>query len=188
MQDQEIISLYWNRNEDAIVQTQKKYGRYCHTIAWNILRNQEDSEECTNDTWMHAWNAIPPERPSILRAFLGKITRNLALNRYENSHAAKRGGGEVLLCLDELAECLADSSRGRTEDATDRMTLVNALNTFLQTLGTEERKMFVRRYWYMDSVREIAARYGFSESKVKMSLLRTRERLKKHLEKEGIPV
>ncbi len=185
MQDEQIIDLYWKRSEEAIRETSVKYGRYCSTIAWNILYSQEDSEECVNDTWLNAWNAMPPQRPGFLKAFLGKITRNLALNRYEMRHAEKRGGGETPLVLDELAECVGDGSAGSPEDA---LVLTACLNRFLSGMKPEDRKIFVQRYWYVRSVKEIAADLQLGESKVKMTLLRQREKLKKALEEEGVAV
>ena len=200
MQDEQIVDLYWKRSEEAIRETDKKYGKYCGTIAWNILYSAEDAEECVNDTWMNAWNAMPPHRPGFLKAFLGKITRNLALNLYEKKHAEKRGGGETALALDELAECVGGvpggngtagvsgsvwDSEGSPEEG---MVLTACLNRFLQSMKAEDRKIFVQRYWYMYSVKEIAGNLGLGESKVKMTLLRQREKLKKVLEEEGIPV
>ena len=186
MQDEKIIQLYWDRSQEAIRETEQKYGKYCHTIAWNILYNREDSEECVNDTWMKTWEAIPPQRPGLFKAFLGKITRNLALNRYEALHTQKRGSGRTDLCLEELADCL--SGKQEQETVVDRLVLTECLNHFLEGLKPEKRKLFVRRYWYMSSVKEISEMYGVSESKVKMSLLRTRKKLREVLEKEGIPV
>lgn len=187
--DEQIISLYWSRSQEAIAQTDAKYGRYCYTIAWRILYSPEDTEECVNDTWLKTWNAIPPKRPQLLRAFLGKITRNLALNRYENAHARKRGNAQVHVCIDELGECIPDALRSREmEDISDRLALTQILNDFLEQLGEEERRFFLQRYWYALSVKEIAQENGAGLSKVKMSLLRTREKLKIHLEKEGVTV
>ena len=186
MQDEAIIRLYWERSQDAITQTDQKYGKYCHTIAWNILYSKEDSEECVNDTWLKAWDSMPPHKPQILKAFLGKITRNLALNRYEKAHAKKRGSDQTAVCLEELAECIPQTRYA--DQVEDSMVLTECLNRFLGTLKAEERKLFVRRYWYMSPVKEIAQEYGISESKVKMSLLRTREKLKAVLEKEGISI
>jgi len=183
LEDQEIIQLYWNRSENALVLSNKKYGKYCFTIAWNILYNKEDSDECVNDTFFHAWNAIPPQRPGVLKAFLGKITRNLALNRYDANHTLKRGEGQVAACLDELAECIADNTN--TEEVVEGMALTECINSFLETLKEDERKIFVRRYWYVSSVSEIASDYLYSESKVKMVLLRTRNKLKEYLTNEG---
>ena len=186
MDDHQIMKLYWERSEQAISETARKYGRYCHFIAYHILRNDSDSEECVNDTYLRAWNSIPPKRPNRLQTFLGKITRNLALNRYEKMSAQKRGGGQIPVILDELGECI--SSEIYTESIADELTVKDALNTFLGGLHTEARKIFVRRYWYMDSVKEIAKAYGLTESKVTVTLFRTREKLKKLLEKEGIAI
>ena len=184
MDEKEIMELYWARSERAIDETARKYGRFCHSIAFNILANREDSEECVNDTWLHTWNAIPPRKPNKLAAFLGKITRNLALKKYEKYTAAKRGGGQVPLALEELAECIPDpDSMERRMD--DRM-LADVLNVFLSGLSPETRRIFLRRYWNLSSVKEIAMEYGISESKVKMSLMRTRGKLRSFLEQEGI--
>lgn len=183
MQDTMIIDLYWERSQEAIVQSNQKYGAYCHSIAWNILKNQEDSEECVNDTWLHAWNAMPPQRPSFLKAFLGKITRNLSLNLFEKTHAAKRGGSEVELCLEELAECIpGDTAAERSADA---LVIREVLNRFLKDLKKDERMIFVQRYWYLRPVKEISDAFSCSESKVKMILLRSRKKLQSALEKEG---
>ncbi len=182
MEDDQIIALYWNRDEEAIAETAKKYGRYCHAISFRILQNNEDSEECVNDVYLAAWNGIPPGRPSVLSAFLAKITRNLALNRYEQSSAKKRGGGEVPLAIEELEECLPGGDN--VEKAVEDAALTELFNQFLASLHVESRRIFMRRYWYFDTVREIAARYGIGESRVKMSLLRSRRKLKQFLEKE----
>ncbi|MBR4290403.1 MAG: sigma-70 family RNA polymerase sigma factor [Oscillospiraceae bacterium] len=184
MDEKEIIDLYWLRSERAIEETAHKYGRFCYSIAYNILFNQEDSEECVNDTYLHAWNAIPPRRPNKLSAFVGKITRNLALKQYEKYTAAKRGGGQAPLALEELSECI--SSPDCVERCLDERMLVEALNRFLKGLPIEPRRIFLHRYWKLDSVSEIAREFGFSESKVKMSLMRTRGKLKNFLEQEGI--
>lgn len=186
MQDELIVRLYLERSEQAIEKTSEKYGAYCHTIAWNILYNSEDTEECVNDTYLHTWNSIPPQKPNCFRAFIGKITRNLALNRYESRHAQKRNSGEVPLCLDELSECVGGGSP--VDSVIERMTVVQCINTFLEGLKPMERKVFVRRYWYAASVKEIAGEYELGESQVKMMLLRSREKLKALLEKEGVAV
>lgn len=186
MEANEIIELYWTRSERAIRETAKKYGRLCHSIAYNILKSHPDSEECVNDTYLHTWNAIPPRRPDNLAAFLGKITRNLALKRYARDHTQKRGGGQVALALEELAECLPDPNT--PDNRLEVKELANLLNTFLATLPPEARNIFLRRYWQLCPVKQIAALYGISESKVKMSLMRTRGKLKLYLEKEGIPL
>lgn len=184
MDDTQIIDLYWTRSENAISETINKYGRYCHSIAFNILHNSEDSEECVNDTYMKAWEIIPPQRPECLAVFLGKITRNLSLNRYNMHTAGKRGYGQIPLALDELSECIASSDN--VEHVADDIMLTEALNNFLASLSLESRKIFMRRYWYLSPVKEIAYDFGISESKVKMSLLRSRAKLKTLLQKEGV--
>lgn len=184
MEDRAIVALYWKRAETAILETKKQYGRLLLSISRGILRNEEDAEECENDTYLRAWDTIPPKRPEKLSAFLAKITRNLSLDRYDEKHAEKRGGGEVPLLLDELAEVIADEAAfpADTED------LSEVLNAFLGRLKPDARTIFLRRYWFGDSVQEISARSGFGESKIKMSLLRTRQNLKEVLEKEGYRV
>jgi len=184
MEDRQIVQMYFDRNEDAISQTAVKYGKYCYTIAYNILHDFEDSEECVNDTYLEAWHTIPPQRPQKLTAFLGKITRNLSINVYRRYTAEKRGSGEMELALDELGDCVA--SLGSTNDRVDEMALVDILNSFLTSLSSQHRKIFMRRYWYVSSIKEIAYEYGITESKVKMALLRSRNKLKTVLEKEGI--
>lgn len=184
MDDSKIIELYWDRSEQAISETSKKYGKYCHYIAFSILHNDEDSEECVSDTYLRAWNSIPPNRPRKLQTFLGKITRNLSLNRWEKLSAEKRGAGQISVVLDELTECLP--AEENTADIVKNMVIREILNRFLDELPTNTRKMFVRRYFYMSSVKEIAEEYGLSESKVTVTLFRTRKKLKTTLEKEGI--
>ena len=184
MDDKQIIDLYWARSESAIAETGKKYGKLCHRIAFNILANAQDSEECVSDTYLKAWSVIPPKRPVKLSTFLGKITRNLALNRYEKYAAEKRGGGEVPVALDELTECVPDPNS--VEQMVDGRILVDKLNVFLEGLPVEARKIFMRRYWEVCSIQEIAEIYGISESKVKVSLFRTRGKLRSFLEQEGI--
>ncbi len=184
MEDHQIIELYWARSEKAISETADKYGRYCYSIAYHILHSAEDSEECVNDTYLNAWNTLPDQRPGRLAAYLGTITRNLALKRWERYNAEKRGRGQVQLALDELQECLP--ARDQTDPVLDQLVLTEALNRFLASLSKEKRKLFMRRYWYVSPISEIAADYGLSESKVKMSLLRTRRELKRFLEKEGM--
>lgn len=186
MDEKEIIELYWCRSELAIRETDRKYGKYCNTIAFNILGNQQDSEECVNDTYWKVWNAIPPKRPAKFSAFLGKITRNLALNRYQKLTADKRGGGQVWIALDELAECIPDPNH--VERIVEDKLLTDMINRFLSTLPKETRQIFLRRYWGLFSVDQIAADFGTSASKCKMALLRTRRKLKSFLEKEGISI
>lgn len=185
MEDEKIIDLYWERNQSAITETEGKYGAYCHRIAWNILYNREDCEECVNDTWMRAWNAMPMERPGILSAFLGAITRNLSLDRYRKLHSKKRGEGEVAYVFDELTDCVAKEG---PEQQADVNALTEALNVFLGKMEQESRMIFVRRYWYMDSIEAIAAKYAISESKVKSSLFRSRNKLRTYLQQEGFTV
>lgn len=182
MDDKEIIDLYWARAETAISATDVKYGRYCRHIAYNILQSEEDVEECVNDAYLRAWNVMPPQRPDKLSAFLGKLTRNLALDRYRYNNRDKRGCGQLPLALDELAECAA--ARGSTDDIAERMALAELLNHFLASLPDQTRNMFMRRYWFFSPVKEIAADFSVSESAVKMTMLRARKELKKLLMKE----
>lgn len=183
MEDRDIIKLYWDRDEKAITQTDLKYGSYCRKIAFNILADREDSEECLNDTWLQTWNSIPPRRPEILRTYLGKLCRNIAINLYEKLHAMKRGEGQTSMCLDELSEIVG--SRSEAEDQAVLSQLTESIGRFLSGLDIRTRNMFVQRYWYMQPVKDIADEFGISESGAKMTLLRTREKLKKHLLKEG---
>lgn len=184
MQDSQILDLYWDRNEQAITETQRSYGSYCHSIAFHILYDHDDADECVNDTWLRAWNAIPPQRPGKLALFLGTITRNLSLDRWKGKHAMKRGSGEMTLALDELAECVPD--RNSTEDAVEAAELERLLNEFLHTLPERECNVFLRRYWYVEEYRDIAKKYGMNLNTVRTTLFRTRSKLKSFLEKEGI--
>ena len=186
MEDAEIIALYWQRSERAIEESSVKYGAYCFFIANHILALREDAEECVNDTWLHAWNAMPPHRPHKLPVFLGKITRNLAINLYEKLHAVKRGGSQVVSAIEELEECLP-GNRSVEEEIGQRQ-LTEMIDHFLEGVNSEQRKIFVQRYWYMLSVKEIAAENSYSESKVKMTLLRVRNGLREYLKKEGVTV
>jgi RNA polymerase sigma-70 factor (ECF subfamily) len=184
MDDSGIVELYWRRDEQALSETESKYGRYCLKIADNILHSGEDARECVNDTWLGAWNAIPPHRPAILSTFLGKITRRLSLKRLRDSSADKRGGGSVPVSFSELEECVPS---GQTIDQrVEANELTEIINSFLGTLTVTQRRVFLRRYWYCDAVTDIAARFGFSEGKTKMMLKRTRDKLRERLEKEGI--
>lgn len=183
MEDNQIIKLFWNRDENAIAETSKKYGSYCHAIAQNILHNNEDSDECVNDTYWNAWNALPPQKPNVLSVFLGKITRNLAFDRYCFSHAQKRGGGEIAIVLDEIAEIVSDNND--MEQAVDNKELAHTINEFLSELPADKRKMFVQRYWYTEKVSTIARQFGISENACSVQLSRTREKLKKHLKDGG---
>ena len=182
MEDNQIIELYWQKNVDAISETASKYGAYCFAIAENILHNTEDSEECVNDTWLHAWNAIPPQKPNVLRIFLAKIARNLAFNRFNARNAEKRGGGEIALVLDELGECLGGAD---TEAAYEAKELRQCIRHFVRSLPEREGNVLARRYFYAEPVADIARRYGLTENNVMAILSRTRRKLKAHLLKEG---
>lgn len=186
MDDKDIIQLYWDRNGQAIQATSEKYGHYCKAIAKNILNNEEDAEECVNDTYLKAWNAMPTHWPEQLATFLGKITRNLSFNRYKHLHAKKRGGGEMALVLDELAECI--SGVDHVEQIIDRQELIESLNSFVRNLPTEKRNIFVRRYWYADSVQSIANDYGMLKGTVSKTLERTRKQLKAYLTERGFEI
>jgi RNA polymerase sigma-70 factor (ECF subfamily) len=183
MDDQVIIELYWNRDENAILHTQRKYGASCQTIASNILGNPQDAEECVNDAYLKVWNSIPPERPQSLFAFLSKIVRNVSLDRHRFNSAEKRNHRADVM-LSELEECLADDSLAQVSEEG----VVEALNRFLKTLDRETRLLFVRRYWYMDSNQKLAKTFSMSENVVRQRLYRTREKLKKFLEEEGIGI
>lgn len=185
MDDSRIIDLFWKRDEAAITETEAAYGRYCRKIAYNVLGVEEDVQECLNDTWLGAWNSIPPARPACLSAFLGKITRNLAISRYRAGHALKRTGDRLSESLDELGE-FAVSSSNNVEEAVDRSALEAAINKYLDSVSEKQRKVFVRRYFYMDSVAEIAQMYGLGQSDVKVTLLRMRRALQKVLEDEEL--
>lgn len=184
MDDAGIVSLYWERNEQAIEESKSKYAGYCHTISYRILNDWEDAEESVNDTWLAAWASMPPHRPSVLATYLGKLTRRISLNRWRDRRRDKRGGGEAALSLDELAECVPD--RQDVERSVELTALTDALNRFLAGLPTVERDVFVCRYWFLASLREIGEKFGFSENKAKSMLFRTRKKLLAHLEKEGL--
>ena len=184
MEDKSIVDLYFSRDEEAIAQTDKKYGRYCYSIAYNILANQEDAEESVSDTYMTAWRNIPPRRPSVLSPFLGKITRHISIDRWRERSAYKRGGGEMPLALEELEDCVAGLQDVETEY--QRKELIRAYKKFLDRLPATERRVFLSRYWYVDSIDTIADRYGFSQSKVKSMLHRIRTKLRKQLAEEGL--
>lgn len=184
MDDEAIIALYWARNEAAIRATDVKYGRFCSRVAWNILADAEDARECVNDTYLAAWRSMPPKRPTALGAYLGSITRNLSLVRLRARNTQKRGGGEVPLCLDELAECVP--SRSRVEERVELSELAEAVNRFLGALGDDERELFVCRYFFAAPLSELAERFGWSEGRVRTRLCRTRAKLRKFLVGEGL--
>ncbi len=183
MEDSKIVQLYWNRDEQAIGATADKYGRYCASIARNILGNREDAEECVNDTYLNAWNAIPPHRPGILSAFLGKITRNLSFNRYQYNTADKRGGGETAAVLEELLDIVSDGEG--PEQAMEYRELVKAIDSFLAGLPAQKRHIFVCRYWYFDSVSGIAAQFQMTGNNVSVTLNRIRAQLRDYLMEGG---
>ena len=183
MEDHQIVELYWQKNADAISETSNKYGGYCFAIADHILNNTEDSEECVNDTWLHAWNAIPPQKPNVLRMFLAKITRNLSVNRFKARNAEKRGGGEILLVLDELADCLAGETD--VEREYEGRELEQCIRRFVRGLPERDGNVFVRRYFFTEPVAAVAERYGLTENNVMVILSRTRKKLRLKLAKEG---
>ena len=183
MEDRKIVELFLSRDENAISESDKKYGRYCFSIANNILHNNEDSQECVNDTYLGAWNAIPPHEPEVLSTFLGKITRRLSLKKWRSKSTLKRGGGLTEISLDELEDCIPSGKS--IDESLELSELTDIINSFLEGLSRDERRIFVRRYWYCDSISDIATRFSFSESKVKMSLKRTRDHLVKILYKGG---
>lgn len=186
MEDGQIIALYWDRDQRAIQETDGKYGKLLRRIAWNLLQSREDSEECVSDTYLRAWEAIPPTRPAAFRAWLGHITRNLSLDRWKLLRTQRRGGGAEVL-LGELEDCVP-APGGGPERALEDRELAELLSAFLRGLSQEARSMFLRRYWYGESVAEIGAALGCGEGKVKSSLFRSRKALREFLEKEGIAV
>ena len=183
MEDARIVDLYWARSETAINETSIKYGKYCYTIAHNILSNAEDADESVNDTYLAAWNSMPPQRPSVLSSFLGKLTRRISIDKWRSRSAEKRGGGEIILALDELSNCVP-SDEG-VEQVVETAELGKAIDYFVMALPLMERRVFICRYWYLDPITSICQRFGFSQSKVKVMLHRTRNSLRNYLEKEG---
>ena len=184
MEDREIVDLYWQRSDLAISETDRKYGRYCRAIAFNICGSDEDAEECVNDTWFRAWNRMPSERPAALPAFLGCITRNLAINTIKAKNRLRRGGGEAALALDELSECLPG---GRSpEQIVEEKELEEAIGRFTADLPETERMIFVLRYFYLAPVADIAEKLQCGQGKVKSSLFRTRKKLRAYLREEGL--
>ena len=184
MEDTQIIDLYFSRDQQAIQQTDQKYGRLCYQIAWNILSSREDAEESVSDTYLSAWNSIPPTRPVFLAAFLAKITRHISLDRWRKNSAGKRGGGETAVALEELEECISGGSDPEAQLRAKE--LRGALNRFLDGLPQRERVLFVSRYWYLRSIKQMVEETGMSESSVKTQLFRTREKLRRFLDKEGL--
>ncbi len=186
MEDQAIIDLYWARSQQAIAESEKKYGGYCHAIARGILEQEEDAEECVNDTWFHAWGAMPPQRPSILSAFFAKLARNLSLDRWRRNRAAKRGGGQVEIALHELEDCLPD--RSGPEERLEAGETAAVISEFLRGQSELDRRLFLRRYFYMEPIATLAERFRLTEGQAKTRLHRIRRRLKAALEKEGIAI
>ena len=184
MNDRQIVELYLARDERAISETSVKYGKYCHYIAYRILGDDGYAEEVVNDTYLKTWNSIPPSEPDPLGPYVGKISSNLALSRYDSLHAQKRGGKEMPLVYEELEECIP----GNGDSTADDIALRDALNSFLGTLSKNKRIVFLRRYWYACSVSEIASDLSMTENGVRTTLMRIRKKLKEYLEKEGIGV
>lgn len=183
MQDQQIVNLYWERNEEAIRQTEQKYGAYLSKVAYNILADFEDSSECVNDTYLAAWNSMPTNRPSVLSTYLSKITRQLSIDVFRKKHTVKRFASEYALSLDELGDSFSDGTT--PEQALDAALLDNAINCFVRTLPDDAQKAFIGRYYFFDSIKDIAAYCRMSENKVKSLLYRTRQRLRMYLLTEG---
>ena len=186
MEDTHIVQMYWDRNETAISESAMKYGTYCTSIAQNILRNPADAEECVNDTYLNAWNSMPTHWPKQLETFLGKITRNLSFNKYKHDHAEKRGSGEITLVLDELTDCVSDTDN--VEQVLDHQELIKAISSFVRSLSENKRNLFVRRYWYADSVSAIANDTGMLQGTVSKTLERTRKQLKAYLTERGFEI
>ena len=183
MNDEEIVRLYYERSEDGIAQSEQKYGRLCRSVIRRILPDERDAEECLSDVWIRTWNSIPPEKPRVLGAFLARIARNLALNRYKAKSAQKRQGDAFALSLDELDDCAVSLPDPESETAAAE--LGASISAFLRTQSEEVRSMFVLRYFYCESIEELSARFRCGESRIKTTLLRTRRKLREHLIKEG---
>lgn len=183
MEDSQIVSLYWDRNEDAICQTDRKYGKYLSKIAYNILADREDTQESVNDTYLAAWNSMPPHEPDILSTYLGKLTRRISIDLFRKKTSQKRGTGEYALSLEELGECVTGDDTTRQE--VEAKLLAEGIANYLQTQSQETRNVFIGRYYYMDPIKEIARYCRISESKVKILLYRARQGLRTYLEKEG---
>lgn len=184
MKDNEIVDLYWKRSERAIIESKSKYGACCRGIAYRILQSTEDANECENDTYLRAWNAMPPSRPRMLGSFLSRIARNLSIDMYKRKRTAKRGGGDVPLILHELEECMPYTGLS-VEGSTDGCDLSEILDSFLESISKEARVFFVQRYWMSCPITEIASKNNVSEGKVKMSLHRTRRALRKYLDERA---
>jgi len=186
MEDGKIIDLYWARSQQAIAESAEKYGPYCHTIARRILEREEDAEECVNDTWLHAWNALPPQRPGVQSAFFGKLTRNLSLDRWRRLRAAKRGGTQVEVALHELEDCLTD--RRRPDEELEAGETAELISAFLRRQSRADRALFIRRYFHLEPLSELANRFGLTTGQVKSRLYRMRQKLRAELEREGVAI
>ena len=184
MEDGKILEFFYARSEQAIRETETKYGAYCYSVAIHILEDRQDAQECVSDTWLSVWNSIPPQRPRVFSAFLARITRNLAIDRWRESRTAKRGGGEMKYALDELSGCIPGGESPEGEVL--RQELLASVSAFLGKLPETERSVFLCRYWYFDSAEDIAANFGFSSGKVRSMLHRTRKKLQNHLKEEGL--
>ncbi len=183
MDDHTLVELYWRRDETALEISEETYGAYCLRIAYNILGDTEDAKESVNDVWLAAWHSIPPHRPKVLQAFLGKLTRNISLKKRRDQRAAKRGGGELPLIYEELSDCIP--AQGGVEQEVETVALSQCINHFLDSLPAVEQAVFLRRYWYFESIHTIAVHFRFSDSKVKSMLYRIRKKLADTLQKEG---
>lgn len=183
MEDAQILELFFARDQEAVYQTDLKYGRYCFSLANFILENQEDAEETVSDTYLHAWNAIPPDTPRVLRLYLARITRNLSFSRWREKTAEKRGGGRMNLVLEELGECLPGGTE--PELVLEGRELVRLIRSFLDTLPSEERELFLRRYFYLEEAEQLAQRKNKKPETVRKALYRTRKKLKEYLKQEG---
>lgn len=185
MNDEMIIELFWNRSENAISETDKKYGAYCYRVSFNVLSNKEDAEECVSDTYLKTWNSIPPTRPTRLMAFLGKIARNISLNLLKMNTAKKRGGDLVKVIEEELDEC---APQNPVEEEVNRGLVLDCINSYLGRQTELKANIFVRRYWYMDTIKAISNRYKMNENTVSTILMKMRNELKENLMKEGFEV
>lgn len=183
MEDSKIVQLYWDRDQTAITQSDRKYGGYCFCVSNNLLGDPQDAEECVSDTWLGAWEAMPPHRPQLLRMFFAKIVRRISINRLEQRNAAKRGGGQIPLALEELSECVGAGPE--VEEQAIQRELVAAINTFLKALPERDGNLFLRRYFFGESIRLIAQEYGMTENNATVNLSRTRKKLRDYLQKEG---
>lgn len=183
MKDDEIVALLWQRSEQALKETQNKYGKYCVYISNNILENEQDAEECVNEALNAVWNSVPPQKPNNLKTYIGKLTRNISISRWRENHSVKRCPSEFSVSLDEIEEIAIDDDFDAKVNADS---LSKSLSDFLRTLPNDERNIFIRRYWFGDPIKSICERYDFGESKVKVTLKRTRDKLAQYLKKEGL--